>query len=128
MKDNRQIVPIIEKQEEDRYNAMFKSDTETLDRLMSDRAFFLHSSGTSDTKAQYLETLSSGHLVYENIERTDTEIFTYGDTVAYVRGRVRADIILGEKPISLNNIIVAVWILEDDRWQLASSQSTPLLK
>ena len=97
MTDSPQIIEIIESLEDERYSAMFNSDTDTLNRLMSDQAFFLHSSAKSDTKAQYLETLSSGYLVYKNIERTDTEIFMFGDTIAYVRGRVRADVILGKK-------------------------------
>ena len=128
MTDSPQIIEIIERLEIERYSAMLKSDTDTLNRLMSDQAFFLHSSAKSDTKAQYLKTLSNGYLVYKNIERTDTEIFMFGETVAYLRGRVRADVIIGENNMLLDNIIVAVWLLMNDRWQLASSQSTPLPK
>ena len=128
MTDGEQIIEIIKQLENQRYAAMLNSDVEELDRLMSERSFFLHSSAYSDTKAQYLDTLRSGTLVYKNIERSDTDYMTFADNIAYVRERVKSDVKIGDKSVLLDNIIVAVWVLEDGHWRIVSSQSTPVPK
>lgn len=122
------VLELISQLEDKRYEAMLSSDIGTLDQLMSDSGFVLHSTTNIDTKVIYLDSLRTGQLKYHAIERSGTERILFGDMVAYVRGRVRADVTVGDKELELDNFIVAVWVLEDDHWRMASAQSTPLPK
>lgn len=49
-----------------RYETMIAGDTDALAELLADELLYTHSSGNTDTKEQYLETIRSGYVVYRS--------------------------------------------------------------
>lgn len=48
--------------EEQRYKAMLQADLPALEKLLADDLVYVHSSGSVETKAQFLDTVKPGHL------------------------------------------------------------------
>jgi TonB family protein len=106
-----------------RFDAMIRNDVEAVAECLAEELTYTHSSGATETKAQFLETLRTGRVRYERIEPTDVAVHLYGDVVV-VTGRssmhVRSD---GELQVfDVKFVEVDRW--SDGRWQLIAWQST----
>jgi ketosteroid isomerase-like protein len=109
--------------EERRYAAMIAGDMGRVANLLADEFMFNQPGGTIATKASLLEQLKSGEVKVYKVERFDVTIHVYG-TTASVMGSTRLDReIKGERRVVLMRSL-DLWVLRDDRWQLAARQST----
>ncbi|MGE0879965.1 MAG: nuclear transport factor 2 family protein [Acidimicrobiia bacterium] len=114
--------------EERRCRATVENDFNELDRLLSDRVFFTHTSGKLDTKATYVDSLRTGALKYRSIDRSDVQIATYGDDVAVVSMKARAEVTVSIGDKSLYGQATVVWLrTSGGAWQCVSYQTTPIL-
>jgi len=111
--------------EDERYDAMLAGAADTLDRLLSDRLVYTHSTGGRDTKASYLAKMREGAIIYESIEHPVEDVIVTG-TTAVVIGGMNARLQLGGQPRELHNTITAVWVEEDGTWRLIAFQGTPV--
>jgi Domain of unknown function (DUF4440) len=109
-----------------RYDAMVAADGAVLDELFDDRSIYTHSSGTTDTKTEYIESLTSGRLTYHSIERTDQEITMYANTaVVKVGTKLQITNAGGDRTITGQG--TAVWIREGGPWRFITWHSTPVV-
>jgi hypothetical protein len=109
-----------------RYDAMVAGDAAVLGELFDDRAIYTHSSGTTDTKAQYIESLTSGRLKYHSIERIGQEITMYANTaVVKVGTKLQITNAGGDRTITGQG--TCVWIREGGRWRFITWHSTPVI-
>jgi hypothetical protein len=110
--------------EDRRYKAMQDADMTTLDELCADALSYAHSSGTRDTKSEYLGKIGSGYYAYRRIDHPVERGEVVGDT-AIVVGRMTADIDVQGVPKTIDNLALAVWTRATGEWQLLAYAPTP---
>lgn len=115
----------IDELEDRRYAAMVDADLDALGELLSDDVRYAHSNATVDTKASYLQLLRDGTLVYHRLEHT-TEAVVSRPGLVIVGGTMSGSIHMNGAAKTLNSRVVAVWVLEGERWRLLAFQPTPL--
>jgi ketosteroid isomerase-like protein len=110
--------------EDRRYQAMRDGDLAALDELCADELSYTHSSGSRDTKAEFLAKVGSGHYVYLSIDHPVERVGVYGDT-AVVVGRMAAELEVQGTPKTLDNFALAVWTRTSGAWRLVAYAPTP---
>jgi ketosteroid isomerase-like protein len=111
--------------EDRRYKAMQDADMTTLDELCADALSYAHSSGTRDTKSEYLGKIGSGYYAYRRIDHPVERVEVVGDT-AIVVGRMTADIEVQGVPKTIDNLALAVWTRASGTWRLLAYAPTSL--
>jgi hypothetical protein len=111
--------------EERRYDAMIAADALVLNELFDDRALYTHSSGVVETKAEYIDALSSGRLTYHSIERKDQEIMMYEHT-AIVKVGTKLEISNAKGNRTIHGQGTCVWTKVEGAWRFAAWHSTPV--
>jgi uncharacterized protein (TIGR02246 family) len=111
--------------EDRRYAATVAGDLDELGRLFADTVSYTHSNGSVDTKASYLESLSSGRLRYRSIDRLDEAITVY-EQAAIVSTRVRLHITVGGTDRTVDARATITWVRHGGQWLFAAWQSTPV--
>jgi ketosteroid isomerase-like protein len=115
----------IKKLEDRRFQAMIESDFDTLDKLLGDDLIYTHSTGQSDTRAEFIAQFKRGAFKYLKIDRPIENIQVYGDTVV-VTGQTKMDALVEGKPRVLNGRYTNVWLRSPKGWQMVVWQSTPI--
>jgi ketosteroid isomerase-like protein len=105
--------------------ALLKSDTATLSKILTDDFLRTPPTTARTTKAQYLEALRTGSLKYLSIETQEAKYRTYGntvlvDSVAALRVRINGQ----ETEVQLR--LLSVWIKQNGRWLLAAVQGNQM--
>jgi ketosteroid isomerase-like protein len=106
-----------------RFEAMVRRDREALDRLLADDLIYTHSTGQVETKAQLLDSIASGSLVYRSIQPRDVQVRLFGD-VAVLTGRADLGVRTGERDLDLAASFTSVYVRRDGEWRMAAWQST----
>jgi len=114
----------IKKLEDSRYQALIDSDFDALDKLLGDDLIYTHSTGQSDTRAEYIELCKKGVFKYRKFERPIENIQVYGEC-AIVTGHVKMDVIIEGSAKLLNSRYTNVWVKGAKGWQMVAWQSTP---
>ena len=109
-----------------RFKAMTAGDYAELGRLLGDDLIYTHSNALVDTKASYVESMTSGNLKYQSIEPRDMKVRVYGTTAIITAGAAITSISKGQ---TQNNQLryTDVWVLRDGRWQMVGWQSTKIV-
>ena len=111
--------------EDRRYRAMVDGDLDALAELLADGLCYTHSSGSRDTRDEYLAKLRSRHYVYRWAEHPVERVEITGDT-AIVVGRMTALVDVAGVPKSLDNLALAVWTRAGGAWRLLAYAPTAL--
>jgi ketosteroid isomerase-like protein len=115
----------IKKLEDRRFQAMIDGDFDALDKLLGDGLVYTHSTGLSDTRAEYIAKCRKGVFKYRKIERPIENIQVYGNT-AVVTGHTKMEVMADGAPKLLNSRYTNVWIKDAKGWQMVVWQSTPV--
>jgi len=118
-KAEKQILAIMDTYKD----AMIHNNAEVLGKLLHDDLTFVHSGGQVQTKADVLQSVTSGKNVITRMEFSDSGVRFYGNT-ALVKCRV--DLWHSDTNIVHMNIL-HVWINGARGWQLAARQATRLI-
>ena len=86
--------------------ALVKQDKAGLDRYLADELIYIHAGGKTQTKAEYIEAVTTGPSRYESFNKTDIKIRVY-DKVAVLSGyidvktvgRRAADVLVAERAV-----------------------------
>lgn len=112
--------------EQARVRALLAADAAALEPLLADDLIFVHVSGWSQNKREYVESIRTGALKYEAIESSAVCARAYGDAVV-LTGRnaikVRSERRQGQL-LETQILFTAVYAKIAGRWQLAVWQST----
>jgi hypothetical protein len=104
--------------------ALIHRDGAALERLLNNDLTYTHSAGLAETKADVIQSISSGKSVIEKLEYSNTTVRVYGDT-ALVKGRVD----LWHSPTDVVHMdVLHVWVRKQGEWRLAARQATRLAK
>lgn len=108
-----------------RFKAMTTGDFAGLGKLLADDLVYTHSSAAVDTKASFMEALTSGRTKYKSIEPRDVKVRVYGNTAII---NAEAHFLVDANGQALDNQLryTDVWVLRDGRWQMVAWQSTKL--
>lgn len=108
------------------YGAMQRGDASAMAELMAEDCIYIHSFGTRDSKASYLDRVRNGFFVYHRVEVSQDRIVMRGN-VAIVVGTMTGVVTAGGVERRLNNIRTSVWAQEAGGWRLVLFQPTPWL-
>jgi ketosteroid isomerase-like protein len=108
--------------EERRRAATVAGDVAGLAALLDDDLVYVHSSGSSDTKASYLESLRSGHVVYDELEMSDRHVIMKPGA-ALVLYSMQARVRIGGEARKVNTRILAIWTRSGGDWKLTALHS-----
>jgi uncharacterized protein (TIGR02246 family) len=108
-----------------RIAATIKGDLAALGALMTDDLTYTHSSGVTETKAEFLDGLKTGKYLYKSIEAPTRRVRVHGDA-AIVSGPAHIVIEPGGKRTELDLYFTEIYVREGGKWRMALWQSTRL--
>jgi ketosteroid isomerase-like protein len=92
--------------EDKRFDAMIARDLKALEAMLHSHLLYTHSSGVTDTKAIWLQSMQSRKTKYKSVNCTDRKVRVIGE-VALVTGRAA---IRGRgQPRSLKLLFLNAW-------------------
>ena len=95
--------------------------------LLDDALVYAHSSGTIESKSEYMGKLRSGAQKYKSITYEKTTVHIHGDAaVVHSIGRIAGT--SGEAPFNNHLMILHLWVKSGGKWLLAAHQTTELAK
>jgi ketosteroid isomerase-like protein len=114
----------MQKQFED---ASIAADAAKVSALMADDAIFVHGSGAAQSKAEYINSLTTGQLKVSTYQMTDGKVVFF-DGGAVVSGPTDIGLMLpgGAPPRMLHLRISTVWLAKPSGWQVVLNQGTPI--
>jgi ketosteroid isomerase-like protein len=110
--------------EDKRFAAMTARDFAALEKMVHDELLYTHSSGLTDTKASWLESMKSGKVKYKSAAPSERQVKLFGD-VALVRGKAAIEAEIGGQPRSLRLLFLNAWVRTPQGWKFAAWQSCP---
>ncbi len=108
-----------------RVAATLAGDVAALGAMMTDDLTYTHSSGVSESKAEFLDGLKNGKYVYREITPRDRKVRVHGDA-AIVSGPCHLVIEPGGKRTEIELYFTELYVKEAGRWRMALWQSTRL--
>ncbi len=110
--------------EDQRFDAMIKGDFGALDKLVREELLYTHSSGVTDTKKSWIDSMKSGKTKYKSARPSERQVRFFGD-VALVRGKAAVEAEIGGQPRSLRLLFLNAWVRAPQGWKFAAWQSCP---
>jgi len=108
-----------------RAQATVAKDRAALEAIFAADLRYVHSSGTDEDKATYIERACTGWYDYRGLTALRREWRVYGDT-ALCHGDVKIDVVARGNAKQFTSRYLQVWRREQGVWKLAALQSTPL--
>ena len=110
--------------EDKRFAAMIARDFAALERMVHDELLYTHSSGVTDTKASWIESMKSGKVKYKSVSCSGRQVKFFGD-VALTRGRAAIEVDIDGQAKSLRLLFLNAWTRTPQGWKFAAWQSCP---
>jgi hypothetical protein len=111
--------------EDKRFAAMVARDFAALDKLVHDELLYTHSSGVTDSKPSWLESMKSGKVKYKSASCSEHQVRFFGE-VALIRGRAAIEVDIDGQPKSLRLLFLNAWTRTPQGWKFAAWQSCPM--
>ena len=111
--------------EDRRFAAMIERDFGKLQTLVHEGLLYTHSSGVTDTKASWLQSMQSGRVKYKQATCSERKVRIYGD-VALITGRAQIEAEIAGQAKTLKLLFLNAWTRTPQGWQFVAWQSTPL--
>lgn len=105
--------------------ACVQVDLAKLEQILSDDLTYTHSSGQTQTKAEFIATVREGKTGYRSIEFQHSNVRLYGDS-AVSNSEVRVNLTVDGKDVSVHPRFLHVWVKQNGHWQLAAHQGTKI--
>ena len=105
--------------------ATTKADVAVLNRLLSDDLTYTHSTGETQSKTQFIASVSKGEIRYNSIEFESSNARVYGNTAVIV-SHLRIKLTIGGKNINLHPCFLDIWVKKNGRWQMVAHQATKI--
>jgi hypothetical protein len=110
--------------EDKRFAAMIARDFAALDQMVHSDLLYTHSSGVTDTKASWIESMKSGKVKYKSVSCGGRQVKFFGD-VALTRGSAAIEVDIGGQAKSLRLLFLNAWTRTPQGWKFAAWQSCP---
>ena len=106
-----------------RVAAMISADRAKLDAAFSDDLLYVHSSGKADTKASFMEALTSGKSKYNSITYEARNFREVVPGLVLMDGRCRVQLGAAAPYTQLHLSFLAAYRLEKGQWRFIAWQS-----
>jgi hypothetical protein len=117
------LIAAVRAADDERLAATQAADPARLNAIFSDQLHYAHSSGKLDTKASYVQSLTSKNTIYESFAYETRNFTVAGPGIVLMTGRVVIHASnAGVKVINDLNFL-AVWREEGGRWRFLAWQS-----
>ena len=110
--------------EDARFAAMVRADTAWLRDALADDLTYVHTSARSETKTQYLESVGSRTLRYQEFTPRERRVRRVGVGAAVVQGLAHARVESGGQMLDVDVRYLAVYERSPERWRLVAWQTT----
>jgi len=111
--------------EDRRFVAMIARDLAALEKLTHEQLLYTHSSGLTDTKASWLESIKAGKAKYKSVDCSERKVRFLGE-VALVNGKAAIEVDVNGQPKSLRLAFLNAWARTPKGWKFVAWQSCPL--
>lgn len=118
------IVTALRAADDERVAATLAADPIRLDSIYSDELHYAHSNGVVDSKASFIESLTSKRTMYAGVDYVRREFIPAGPGITLMHGRAAVRVITPEGPRILDLNYLAVWREENGRWRFLAWQSS----
>jgi ketosteroid isomerase-like protein len=106
-------------------DATTHGDLSALADILSDDLTYTHSSGKTQSKAQFIASIRSKELQYHSIEFESADVRDYGN-VAIISSHIRVKVTADGHDINVHTCFLHIWVKQGGRWQLVAHQATKL--
>ncbi|MFN2399209.1 MAG: nuclear transport factor 2 family protein [Gemmatimonadaceae bacterium] len=110
--------------EDARFAAMIRVDTAALAGMLADDLLYVHSSGRSETKAQFLTAVGSRSIRYMVFVPAERRVTLLSNSTALSTARANARVIFKGQQLSFEVRYIAVYSRASGRWRLRGWQTT----
>lgn len=110
--------------EDRRIAAMTTQDFGALDALVHEQLLYTHSTGVTDTKATWMESMRSGRVKYKSASCSERNVRVFGD-VALVNGKADFQAEVSGQPRTLKLVFLNAWTRTPQGWKFVAWQSCP---
>jgi hypothetical protein len=110
--------------EDKRFAAMLAKDFGALERMVHEELLYTHSSGITDTKASWLDSMKSGKVKYKSASCSERRVRVLNE-VALVNGRAHIEADIGGEPRTLKLLFLNAWAKTPQGWKFVAWQSCP---
>ena len=117
------IVAAVRAADDERVAATIAADRARLDAIFSNDLRYAHSSGKVDTKASYMQSLTSGSTKYFSINYDEREFKPAASGIVLMTGRAAFKSANNGQPTDLYLGFLAVWREENGQWRFLGWQS-----
>jgi len=116
---------VFERLEERWVAALTKSDTATLDSILSDTYVDTDEHGQRTDKSGMLSVLKSGDLKLESIKLSDMKVYMYGTAVVVTGVAVQVGTFKGQ-PLANKIAFTDTFFYEDGKWKAVASHRSAM--
>jgi hypothetical protein len=120
-KDDARI-PALKAAETARFRANVDADAKVLGQVLDDALEYVHSNGELNTKAEFIESLTSGKRDYVATTFDIQGVRVLGD-VAIIRGTAKVTVADNGQSRDLDLGYTDIWVWKDHRWQMTAWRS-----
>ena len=106
-----------------RFASTVAGDSTAVGKVLADDLEYCHSSGVCETKAEYMEMMTSGKRKYVALVPTVNSVRMFAD-VALVSGTATVTVSTDGKSQDIHIGFTDVYVWRDQRWQMTSWRST----
>jgi ketosteroid isomerase-like protein len=110
--------------EDKRFAAMIAADLRALEPMVHEELLYTHSSGITDTKSSWLDSMRSGKVKYRSASCSERRVRVVND-VALVNGRAQIEAVIGGEPRTLKLLFLNAWAKTPQGWTFIAWQSCP---
>ena len=108
------------------FDALIRSDTETLDRILSDDLIIIDvMRGAETTKPEFVGAIGSGLVQFDKIEIRDNRVRLY-DSTAVITGQTRLTLRFNGISSVISSRYTHVYCELEGQWRLVSAQGTSI--
>jgi hypothetical protein len=111
--------------EKQRFDAQVKKDYAVLDRVLANDMVYTHSSGNTDGKQSYIQSIRDGKSKYDAIDVQEQKVRVYGNT-AVINGVCAIKAINNGETINTRLRYTDVYVKNGGQWQMVAWQSLRL--
>ncbi len=115
----------VEQAERNWAKAVVAGDLAALDKIFADDLIYTHSSGVTESKADYIGKLRSGQTKYLSVDYDSLTVKVYGNA-AIVHSKARFKVTTPTGGIDSNLAMLHVWLKSGGTWKLVAHQTTKL--
>lgn len=108
-----------------KWNWMAERNTDSLNKLFSDKAVFVHM-GATMTKEQELNVIKEGHIQYKKAEIQENSV-QFIENTAVLLNKIKLTAIVGGNEVINPFVVTEVYVRYDATWKLLSMSFTKLI-